>query len=223
MATLNGLFEHFGTAIVFVNALLRELGVPIPLAPTVMVAGATRSDVVALVTLVAVVVAGSLVGNGLWFAAGRRFGTSVVERLCRYSLSPDTCGALGAKAFERWGPALIVIGRFVPGVSLIAPPFAGALGMRWPKFLGLTALGSAIWTSVVLLAGRMLGRRLVASLDAVGNVPAELWLVGSIVVGGLVLWCVYQRSPPKVTCVTRDASNDIRAARVPFSMRAKGD
>lgn len=40
MDRLHQLFDHFGALIVFVNALLHELAVPIPLTPTVLVAGA---------------------------------------------------------------------------------------------------------------------------------------------------------------------------------------
>src|SRR5712692_7433820 len=156
MAGMQDLFERFGVMIVFINALLHELAVPIPLTPTVLVAGAANSEAIALVALVAAVVAGSVIGNAIWFAAGRRFGTAVLGRLCRFSLSPDTCVARSADGFGRWGAAFFIIGRFLPGVSLVAPPVAGALGMRWPKFLALTALGSALWAIVIILIGAAL-------------------------------------------------------------------
>ena len=43
MDTIAQLFERFGVAIVFVNTLLHELGLPIPLTPTVLVAGAAAA------------------------------------------------------------------------------------------------------------------------------------------------------------------------------------
>src|SRR5438046_569302 len=86
--------------------LRAEVAVPIPLTPTVLVAGAASSEVAAFAALVAAVVAGSVIGNAIWFAAGRRFGTPVLSKLCRFSLSPDSCVARTSDGFGRWGAAL---------------------------------------------------------------------------------------------------------------------
>jgi membrane protein DedA with SNARE-associated domain len=37
-------------------------------------------------------------------------------------------------AFEKRGPLALVGARFIPGVSLLAPPLAGGLGMPLPTF-----------------------------------------------------------------------------------------
>ena len=188
MGNLHDLFDRFGVVIVFVNALLHELAVPIPLTPTVLVAGAATSEVLALVTLVLAVVLGSVIGNALWFAAGRRFGGQVLGLLCRFSLSPDTCVARSADGFGRWGATFFIIGRFVPGVSLVAPPVAGALGMRWSKFLALTALGATLWAVVIILVGVALQPAIIASLKALAMVPAGIWLAAGLLLVGTVLW-----------------------------------
>src|SRR5260221_4428644 len=169
---LHELFERFGVLIVFINALLHELAVPIPLTPTVLVAGAASSEALAFFCLVMAVVAGTVIGNAVWFAAGRRFGASVLGFLCRFSLSPDTCVAKSADGFGRWGAAFFFIGRFLPGISLVAPPVAGALGMSWRKFLVLTALSAMVWATVVILLGAALQRAVLAALAALGAVPA---------------------------------------------------
>jgi membrane protein DedA with SNARE-associated domain len=54
----------------------------------------------------------------------------------------------------------LVLSKFVPGISSIAPPMAGALRMRWWRFLYLTVAGSASWTGAFLLAGMLLGRQI---------------------------------------------------------------
>jgi hypothetical protein len=58
MEMITELFERFGVAIVFVNTLLHEIGIPIPLTPTVLVAGAAATEFLAFALLVAAVVAG---------------------------------------------------------------------------------------------------------------------------------------------------------------------
>src|ERR1700720_1411729 len=109
MGTISDLFERFGAVIVFLNSLLHELGIPIPLTPTVLLAGAAASEVLAWVVLVAAIVAGALIGNSIWFVAGRRFGPAVLKGLCRFSLSADSCVGRTGQAFERWGGASFLV------------------------------------------------------------------------------------------------------------------
>src|ERR1700682_6268032 len=188
MDTITQLFERFGVAIVFVNTLLHEIGIPLPLTPTVLVAGAAASEFLAFALLVLAVVAGTLIGNSLWFAAGRRFGPTVLKGFCRFSLSADTCVGRTGRPFERWGASVFIVGRFIPGVSLVAPPIAGALGMRWSKFLGLSALGSLVWASVIVVVG--VGRQGggMALVRANTEVTAGTWAALTGLAAIYVLW-----------------------------------
>jgi membrane protein DedA with SNARE-associated domain/rhodanese-related sulfurtransferase len=147
------------------NTLLHELGVPVPLMPTALVIGAQagKGDIDPLLSLGAIVV-GTLIGNAAWFAAGRRYGAGVLKLLCRFSLTADTCVARTESAFGRWGWSSLVVGRFLPGVSLVAPPLAGALGMSWGKFLVLTAAGAAVYGLVLLGAGMLLHAQIESTL-----------------------------------------------------------
>ena len=143
--------------ILWLNTLLHELGVPVPMTPTALVAGArsVTTQVNALV-LIGTIVLGMVIGNSVWFAAGRRYGSAVLKLLCRVSISPDTCVARTEGTFGRWGWSALVIGRFLPGVTLVAPPLAGALGMKWSTFLALTVAGSALFGAVVVGVGMLL-------------------------------------------------------------------
>jgi membrane protein DedA with SNARE-associated domain/rhodanese-related sulfurtransferase len=188
MPGLHDLFDRFGVAIVFVNTLLHELAVPVPLTPTILVAGATSPEIRGVTALVAAVVAGTVIGNAVWFALGRRFGGRVLGFLCRFSLSADSCVARSADGFGRWGGTLFIVGRFVPGISLVAPPVAGALGMPWRKFIALTALGAAFWAVVVILIGAALEEVVLGLLKALATVPAGLWLGGAMLLIGYIAW-----------------------------------
>jgi len=46
--------------------------------------------------------------------------------LCRVSISPDSCCRQTEFRFERWGRLALVLSKFIPGLSTIAPPLAGA-------------------------------------------------------------------------------------------------
>ena len=143
--------------VLWLNTLLHELGVPVPLTPTALVAGARAvTGTVSPLLLIVMITAGMVIGNAAWFAAGRRYGSAVLKLLCRVSISPDTCVARTEGTFGRWGWSALVIGRFLPGVTLVAPPLAGALGMKWSTFLALTVAGSALFGLVVVGAGMLL-------------------------------------------------------------------
>lgn len=55
--------------------------------------------------------------------------------------------------FGRWGVRVLAIARFVPGLSLVSVPMAGALGTRYRTFAGYDALGALLWAGVGLTIG----------------------------------------------------------------------
>ena len=188
------LLERFGALIVFLNTLIHEAGLPAPLTPTVLVAGAAMSDVVKQTAqLTAAIVVGSVLGNAIWFALGRKYGSRVLARLCKLSLSPQSCVTKTGAAFGRWGSALLIVGRFVPGISLVAPPIAGALGMTWRRFLWLSALGAALWALPMILLGYFLREVLVSMLRALQGAGVEATLLVIAVLGIYLGWRYVRR------------------------------
>src|SRR6267142_577818 len=145
------------------NTLIHEIGVPLPLMPTALLAGAQVTEGEAnAIALVVVMTAGTVIANSVWFGAGRVFGGRVLKTLCKISLSQDTCVGRTERAFTKWGWWSLVFGHFIPGVSLVAPPLAGALGMKWSRFLGFTALGGVLYGGVVIGAGMLLSGAILA-------------------------------------------------------------
>ena len=176
--------------ILAVNTLLHELGVPLPMMPTALVVGAraTSGATDPLVAIIAIVAA-TVIGNSVWFAAGRWYGTRVLKLLCRFSLSADTCVSRTERAFGRWGWSSLVVGRFLPGVSLVAPPLAGALGMSWGKFLILTGAGAALFGLAVVGAGMILAEQIEAALRAL---DAMGWRALAAVAVALALYVAWR-------------------------------
>jgi membrane protein DedA with SNARE-associated domain len=143
--------------ILAITTLLHELGVPLPMSPAALVVGArVAAGAVDLLLPVAAIVGATLIGNSVWFAAGRRYGLGALRLVNRLPLSLDTGPGRSFGKFERWGGWLLVVGRFIPGVALVAPPLAGATGMRWSRFLMLTAAGAALYGLVIVGAGMVL-------------------------------------------------------------------
>jgi membrane protein DedA with SNARE-associated domain/rhodanese-related sulfurtransferase len=190
MSELSAVPDRYLVWVLALNTLLHELGVPLPMLPTAIYAGArAAAGAVDPLALVVAVATGTTIGNAAWFAAGRRYGAGVLGLLCRFSLSPDACVGRTQGAFGRWGWSALVVGRFIPGVSLVAPPLAGALGMPWSKFLSLTLAGAALWGLVAVGAGVVFHAQVDAALqwiDALG------WHAAGAVVIALAVYLTWR-------------------------------
>lgn len=168
----------FGLGFLFLNVLLEQLGLPIPALPTLLVAGALAAGGrLPALGVISASVAGCLLGDLCWYAAGRVYGGRVMKLLCRISLTPDVCVSQTQSSFERWGAAALVIAKFVPGLSMVAPPLAGATRMHVVRFAALSLLGATLWVGVALLGGVLLRpqvERLLPRLAGIGGEAAAL-------------------------------------------------
>ena len=147
------LVEH-GVPLVGLNVFLQQLGLPIPAVPTMIVAGAMAAGArLSGLGVFAISVAASVIADLLWYWAGRRYGYRVLKLLCRVSLSPDTCVRQTEGIFERYGFFSVVVSKFVPGFSTVAPPIAGALDMRFGAFVAAAFASAALWVGAAMGAG----------------------------------------------------------------------
>ena len=176
-----------GLGVVFLNVLLDQLGLPLPAIPTLVLAGALAADgQLPGARLFVLAVAACMLGDGSWYLAGRSFGGRVMKLLCRISLTPDSCVSETQATFERWGPRALVIAKFVPGLSIIAPPLAGATRMPVGRFLALSALGSALWVAAALLGGVLLHAQIVRLLPHLAGVGGALVAVLLALLAGYI-------------------------------------
>ncbi len=167
-----------GLGFVFLNVLLQQLGLPVPVVPTLVVAGAVAaSGRMSGPALYALAVAACVIADSTWYSAGRRYGGRVMSLLCRVSLSPDSCVSQTQGVFERWGARALLIAKFVPGLALIAPPLAGATRMQFGRFIIFSTVGASLWVGAALLAGALLRtqiERLLPQAVQVGGTAAAV-------------------------------------------------
>ncbi len=116
---------------------------------------AARGHGSALVTLGAVLL-GNVGTAMITYTLGRRYGAAPLERRLFGEKAPDVEARL-ASYYGRFGLAAIFLGRFIPGVRALVPPFAGAL--RVPALTAALLMGSAsvIWYGTVSYVGFKLG------------------------------------------------------------------
>lgn len=174
------LIAQYGLLLVFLNVLVEQAGVPVPAVPTLVVAGAlAATDRLPVSGVVLAAVLACLLGDLAWYAAGRRFGAGVMRTICRVSLSPDSCVKQSELRFQRWRGRVLLIAKFVPGLSTVAPPLVGAMGLRLPTFLLLDGLGSLLWAGLAVGLGYIFAAQIdvvLATLASAGTFAFELLL-----------------------------------------------
>lgn len=161
---------RYGVPLIFVNVFLEQIGAPVPALPTLIVAGAlsAESRISSTHVIVASLVA-SLIADWIWFALGRRHGYRVLQTLCRISLSPDSCVRETEARFDRWGLKSLLIAKFIPGFSLVAPPLAGAGRRSTIAFFIYDGIGALLWISVGIVTGRAFHHTIADVLNALEN------------------------------------------------------
>ncbi len=175
------LIAQYGMLLVFLNVLVEQAGVPVPAVPTLVVAGAlAATDQLPVSGVLLAAVLACLLGDLAWYAAGRRFGSGVMRTICRISLSPDSCVKQSELRFQRWRGRVLLIAKFVPGLSTVAPPLVGAMGLRLPTFLLLDGLGSLLWAGLAVGLGYAFAAQIdgvLTMLASAGTFAFELLLV----------------------------------------------
>jgi membrane protein DedA with SNARE-associated domain len=104
---------------------------------------------------------GSLAGAWFWYGVGRAIGLERARELAArhgrwLTLHPRDIDR-GTAWFDRFGGAVVLFGRMVPAIRSVVSVPAGIAHMPVGRFLALTAVGTIIWTSVLMTAGYLLG------------------------------------------------------------------
>lgn len=190
MQQLIDLFDQHGPLLVFINILLEQLGIPLPAVPGLLVAGALSAEGrLYWPTVLILAVLASGMANFIWFLAGKRFGIRILALMCRISISPDSCVSRTSNAFTRWGVASLLVARFIPGLSSVASPLAGAMGLPAGRFILFDTLGTTLWAGTAIAAGALLHRQ----VDAVITALESIGSLALLVIGGLfALYITYR-------------------------------
>lgn len=180
-------------SVVFVNVLLQQLGLPIPAVPTLLVAGSLLLLPGQALAVLAAAVLASLIADAVWYSSGRAFGYRLLSGLCRLSINPSSCVSQTERRFVRWGLWSLVVAKFVPGFSTVAPPIAGALRMSFAGFLAASSVGATLWSGAAILAGWVVSERVQAVLEQLER-EGNLFVALVLALFGLWLgWKFWQR------------------------------
>ncbi len=195
-------------AILLASALLERIGLPLFLSPVLVGAGALaaagqmRLDLGFWVALLA-----CIIGDVLWFEAGRIRGDSVLSTLCKISFEPDTCVRKSKVFLEKGASRTIFLGKWLPGVSHIIPAVAGLGGVSRRQFLIANTGGTAVFVLALMLAGYLPVEH-IRLMPRIGSVVFEAGL--ALVVGNVLVKYVQRRRFFKELYKSRITPQDLR-------------
>ena len=185
----------YGYTVLLACVLAEQIGLPIPAVPVLLGVGALAgSGKMSIMAALGVAVVASLLPDLAWYELGRQRGARVLGMLCRISLEPDSCVRRTENLFIRHGRRTLLIAKFLPGLSTIAPPLAGIVGIGRGQFVLLDSAGALIWSGAWLGVGYLFK-------DAIEVVAAEAaklgnWLgvaIGAVLAGYIVTKYIQRR------------------------------
>ncbi|SIT45074.1 Alkaline phosphatase like protein [Paraburkholderia piptadeniae] len=191
---LHDLVEQYGPAIVFANVLAASIGLPVPAMPSLVLFGAMAamhpgSIGVQVLPVLVLAVFATLIGDSAWFAAGRIYGGNTLKTLCKLSLSRDTCVKKTERFFGRWGVRVLAVAKFVPGLSIVSIPMAGAMGTPYRTFLAYDSIGATLWSGLGLVLGVVFAQQ----IDMLFAGASRLGKMTAVVVAVLLaIYCAYR-------------------------------
>ena len=228
MGSLNSALMQHGYAILAVIVFLEAIGVPVPAAVALLIAGgAAARGVLQAQYVLGVALFAMLAGDTLMFLLGRYTGWWLLGLLCRISLNPEACILRSADSFYRRGRTLLVVAKFIPGINTMAPPLAGSMNMRLATFLRLDLAGAVLYAGSYFIVGFVFSGALEAvtrGYDSVGRVAG--WAMIALIVAYLLfrvwLWAKGRALSAVPFADPADAARDMAAGASVYDVRSHG-
>ncbi|HWV37140.1 MAG TPA: DedA family protein [Vulgatibacter sp.] len=183
------LFDFLGSAsgpvayaLVFGVLLACGLGFPLPEDVALITGGyLVFKGNATLPVMMAVGFAGILAGDSLVFSLGRmgrrargRFTGGLLAR----HLTPERIAKVEAQ-FEKRGPIMVMIARFLPGIRAATYFVAGGAKMSYVRFIAYDGLAALLSAPVFVLAGVYFGEQIGHLIEWAEQF--HYWLIGAIV------------------------------------------
>ena len=178
------LLERDGYVLLFAWVFAEQAGLPVPSAPALIAAGVLAAfGHLNWATAILVAVLAAVCGDSIWFALGRTHGEKVMRVL--NWLAPSR--RFGDSLSPQRGSRLLLVTKFVPGMSFFTPPLSGVSGMSTSRFLLFDTLGAGIWVAAFVTAGRLCGTHYSLVSIFPSHVVTVLVVLAAIAVAGCLM------------------------------------
>jgi membrane protein DedA with SNARE-associated domain len=99
---------------------------------------------------------GAMLGDSAAYWIGRAGGGPIKRTVSRFAGVDRLVAA--ERMVQRQGAALVVVGRFLPGIRIAINLSCGAGQMAYPRFLAFDTVGAIVWSSQAALLGYFAGK-----------------------------------------------------------------
>jgi membrane protein DedA with SNARE-associated domain len=177
-SALIDLIKVHGPWIIAVVVALESAGVPLP-GETILVAGAllATTNQIDIAIIVAAAATGAIVGDGIGYTVGRRFGTPFLRKYGRYIRLDDNRLLIGRYLFFRYGNAVVFLGRFVAVLRMFAALLAGANSMPAGRFFFFNVTGGLCWACLFGFGAYAIGTEMLKVSKTLSLVSLGLFIV----------------------------------------------
>lgn len=111
---------------------------------------------VPLAGVMALGIAGAIVGDLVGYAVGRRWGRRILDSTAGRFVRAEHLDR-AERALSRRGGWTVLVGRFTVALRVLVPGLAGMGRMPYRRFVVFDVLGGVLWGSAAVLAGYVAG------------------------------------------------------------------
>jgi membrane protein DedA with SNARE-associated domain/DNA-directed RNA polymerase specialized sigma24 family protein len=188
MTTIVQFVMRHGYFILFAAVFARQIGLPLPAPLFLLAAGAlAAAGKLGLVPALGLSVIACVLADWVWYEAGRRKGDKVLHFLHSFTRDPDAHDRRAKRIFARYGPPLLLVAKFVPGLDAVAPPLAGISRTSRLRFLAFETVGAGLWSGTYAGLGYIFSHDLDRAAAYVGRAGKFL---ACLVLAGLFIYAL---------------------------------
>jgi membrane protein DedA with SNARE-associated domain len=182
--------------LVFGVVFVEQLGLPLPSLPWLLAAGALSAagKFNFLLGLGTTLVA-CLAADAIWFYLGKYRGSQMLGMISRISLKLHSCLRRTQNLFAKYTLIGVLISKFLPGMSTVAPPLAGMCGLSAARFFLADGAGSMLYAGCSLGVGYLFShqiRQIWQGITKIGG-GAFILLIGVAVLYAAYKYCLRRR------------------------------
>ncbi|SNB46284.1 DedA family protein [Geobacter sp. DSM 9736] len=123
----------------------------------------------------------------LFFFIGKTKGSRFIDKRPQWRARVEKVRSL----LDRYKKRMVLSFRFLYGLRTVSPFVIGMSGFDTREFLGLNAIGAAIWALIMATAGYFFGQALETVMDDVKH--HEWQIVAALAAVGVTIWLVRYR------------------------------
>jgi membrane protein DedA with SNARE-associated domain len=160
---------HYGLVFLFGIVCLESAGLWVPGETALIAAAVYAADGhLSIVGVIAVAMAGAIIGDNIGYWLGREGGRRLLYRYAVVARVADRVLPPGERFFRRHGGKAVFLARFFGGVRVTGAWMAGITRMEWWRFLVWNAAGGIVWATLVGLVAFYVGKAAADTISRYG-------------------------------------------------------